>query len=74
MKNVGKLFIEMAVVGILLVIVSLGISTIQGENVLKLPHLNEMVKGVFITGAISHLLFEISGVNQWYVSQYKPLF
>ena len=73
MGNLSKLFVEMVVVGGALVIVSLAMSYIENRNVLRAPHLKDMVMGVFISGATLHFLFEAVGVNEWYVKQYTPL-
>jgi len=68
-----KLLVEMVVVGVSMVLVSLLISIAQQENVFQKPHFWPMVQGVFTTGAITHLFFELAGINQWYAKQYKRL-
>lgn len=73
MANLQKLLVEMVAVGAALVVVSLMLSSIQGENVREAPHLKGMVMGVFLSGALLHLIFEAGGVNDWYVKQYTPL-
>ena len=73
MVNLQKLLVEMAVVGAALVVVSLVLSSVQGENVHEVPHLKSMVMGIFLSGALLHLIFEAGGVNDWYVKQYIPL-
>jgi len=69
-----RLLVEMAVVGLCMVFVSLLYSVVLGENLRKISHLWPMIYGTFVTGALVHLLFEVTGVNQWYVQQYTPLF
>lgn len=68
-----RLIIEMSVVGLCMVIVSLVYSVLLGEDLRRISHLWPMICGTFVTGAIVHFLFEISGANQWYVNQYTPL-
>lgn len=64
----------MIVVGISLVLVSLVISKLQGEKLaMNSPHFKPMVIGVFLSGAALHFFFELMGLNEWYVRQYKPL-
>lgn len=63
---------EMIFVGVALVIVSLGINLLSGESISS-KHVKPMIKGIFMTGAIAHLLFELFGVNAYYVKHYKPL-
>ena len=73
MANLSKLFVEMVLVGLALVVVSLTISYIENRNVLRAPHIKSMVIGVFLSGATLHFLFEVAGLNEWYVKQYTPL-
>ena len=68
-----RLILEMAVVGAVLVIVSLVIAKLEGTD-LKAKFIGPMVWGVFLTGALTHLLFEIAGANEWYAKQYTPIF
>lgn len=68
--TITKIIVEMIVVGISLVIMSLLITTMQGEDVTKLPHLQDMIFGTFVSGASLHLLFELVGLNKWYVDNY----
>ncbi len=69
-----RLLIEMVVVGIGLMIVSIVVAKLMGEkNVLSSPHAKDMLLGVFFSGALFHLLFEITGLNKWYADNYKPL-
>lgn len=70
----AKLIFEMIVIGISLVLISIFISKIQGEDIFNAPHLQDMVIGTFTSGAALHLLFEISGVNLLYSQNYKPIF
>lgn len=69
-----RLLVEMSVVGLCMVLVSLVYSVVLGENLRKISHLWPMIYGTFVTGALVHLLFEVTGVNQWYVQQYTPFF
>ena len=72
--NLTKLAIEMIVVGISLVVVSAVVSKQQGEeNLSQSKHWKDMVMWVFISGALLHFLFELFGINEWYVKRYKPL-
>jgi hypothetical protein len=40
------------------------------QNLRKIFHRLPMI---YVTSALVHLLFEVSGVNQWYIQQYTPL-
>ena len=76
--DLKQLFIEMVVVGFALVVISLAISylsdIIQKRKVVFFPdHFWGMVNGTFLSGALFHFICEITGVNQWYVNQYKRL-
>lgn len=72
--NLHRLLIEMIVVGASLVAMSLLVSKLMCEkNVLTSPHSKDMIIGVFLSGAFLHLIFEATGVNAWYVANYKPL-
>jgi len=73
MNKIVRLIIEMIVVGLSMVIASLVISILQGENILKIEHLYEMTKGVFMTGALVHFVFEVSGMNEIYSKNYSRL-
>tara|TARA_B110000285_G_scaffold145937_1_gene162902 strand:+ start:498 stop:791 length:294 start_codon:yes stop_codon:yes gene_type:complete len=73
MNKLLRFLFEMTLVGLSMVFVSLFMSVLQGEDILALPHLRAMVQGVFLTGAVTHLLFEITGLNKLYVGQYTPL-
>lgn len=73
-----QLIVEMIVVGVGLVLISLLVSyisdAIQGKPIVFVPpHFSGMVIGTFISGALFHLICELTGINQWYVNQYKPL-
>ena len=73
-----QLIIEMIVVGLGLVLISLLVSyvsdAIKGKSVIFVPpHFWGMVNGIFISGALFHLICEITGINQMYVNQYSPL-
>jgi len=63
----------MLVVGAALVVVSLAIAKLEGTS-LKAKFIGPMVWGVFLAGAVTHLLFEITGANEWYAKQYTPIF
>ena len=76
--DLKKLFIEMTVVGFALVVISLTIGylsdVIQQRTVVFFPdHFWGMVNGTFLSGALFHLICEVTGLNQWYVNQYKRL-
>lgn len=73
MNSIFRLILEMIFIGIAIVLVSLSISILQEENPFKAPHLYRMVEGIFLTGAITHFIFEVSGLNAWYVRNYRPL-
>ena len=59
MKPILTLFTEALVVGILLV----GLYYILSQYYKPLP-------AVFLSGAIFHLLCEITGINRWYAKTY----
>ena len=75
----GKLLVEAFVVGLLVVIVGLivhfAIKKIKPDLCPRdcagwnANHIMEI--SLFLTGALTHLVCEFSGVNQWYVNQYK---
>lgn len=72
--NLQRLLIEMVVLGISVVAMSLLVSKLMGEkNVLSSPHSKDMIIGGFLSGALLHLVFEATGINEWYVHNYKPL-
>ena len=78
MVNIGKLILEMGIVGIGLSIVGLLVGygmDFAGDGTAALwpPHAVSMVLGTFTTGALMHFLCEWAGVNAWYVRQYVPL-
>ena len=73
-----KLGIEMLFVGVGLAIIGLLISYVM--NYIQYgtfewpPHIWGMLIGTAISGALFHLLCEVTGLNQWYVNQYQPIF
>ena len=76
--NVGKLLVEMAIVGaglaVLGVLVGYASDMLRNGKINFAPaHLTSMVVGTAVTGALFHFLFEYFGWNEWYVKQYKPL-
>ena len=71
--NLPRLVMEMAIVGIVAAVVSLGLTVLGGKDPRKLPHLRSMISGVFWTSAIAHFLLEATGATKWYVKNYKPL-
>ena len=68
-----RLILEMFCVGLALVAVSLGIALLEGQS-LSDRFIWPMVSGVFLTGAATHLLFEVSGINEMYARYYTPIF
>lgn len=74
MANYTKLMIEMFVVGCSLVLMALALEYAQGRKIASnTPGVREMVTGLFVAGALLHVVFEGLGVNEWYVRQYTPL-
>ena len=71
--NIPRVVMEMAIVGIVTAVVSLGLTVLGGKDPRKLPHLRSMISGVFWTSAIAHFLLEATGATKWYVKNYKPL-
>ena len=71
--NLPRLAMEMLLVGVAMVIVSLGLTILGGKDPRKLPHLGSMVSGVFWTSVMAHFILELSGITKWYVRNYKPL-
>lgn len=61
-----RLSVEMAVVGIAIVIMLL---LVNGGNTTDV----RMLRNVFLSGALLHLVFEAMGWNEWYVKHYTPL-
>ena len=74
MENIQRLLIEMFIVGIITTavfwIVSRVLFAITKQEACS-PF--SIVKELLATGAMAHLVFEVSGVNAWYVRHYKPL-
>lgn len=83
MRTIGsvdsQLLIEAFVVGLMVVVVGLIIHTILvkvkpdlvGANCEGWNKHHIMEICLFLTGAATHLAAEFSGLNQWYVNQYK---
>ena len=71
--DIRRLIIEMIFVGLSLVIVSLGITIIEDQS-LKSLYIWPMIRGVFMTGAAVHFIYEILGINAYYAKNYKPIF
>mgnify|MGYP001307643570 CR=1 FL=1 len=65
-----KLLFEMLFVGAALVFVAQGIELLSTG---KISSNQKMIKGTFVAGAAFHFIAEWSGLNAWYVRQYKPL-
>ena len=70
------MLLEMFVVGAALVVFSLIVeyigNTIRGKKT-RWPPNPEMIRGVFVTGALFHFVFELTGLNELYAKNYKPL-
>ncbi len=73
-----RLLTEMLFVGATLAIMGLLVG--YGTDVLMRrrvkwapPHLKSMLLGTFATGALYHLVAEVTGLNAWYVKRYEPL-
>ncbi len=74
-----QLLVEAAVVGLLVVVVGLIVHFLVNKaRPQQTPdHCKDWNKNhimeicLFITGAMTHIVCEYSGVNQWYVNQYK---
>lgn len=64
-KKISTIMIEAIVVGVLLVFLFLLVDKI----IPKAPK----TALLFITGALFHIICEISGVNIWYVKEYAKL-
>jgi len=76
MPSASRIVIEMAVVGIGLAVLGLLVSyamdLMYKRKVVWWPeHGTEMVFGTIATGALFHLICEITGVNKWYVDNYN---
>jgi hypothetical protein len=59
MKSVALVSFEALVVGALLVLIFMGVSRYMS-----------VVPAVFVSGAVFHLLCEVTGVNAWYARNY----
>jgi len=72
MKSFSTLLIESIFVGILLVII---IGLVYGitYNQVNMTLTNVAII-IFISGALFHLLCEITGINIWYAREYCKLF
>jgi hypothetical protein len=70
------MLLEMFVIGAALVVFSLIIdhlgNKIRGKKT-RWPPNPEMIRGVFVTGALFHFVFELTGLNAIYAKNYKPL-
>jgi H+/Cl- antiporter ClcA len=78
MNNIVKLLIEMVVVGVCLAILGLPVSyAFDYYNDRRInwwpKHVYGMLIGTFATGALFHFICEVTGLNEWYVKQYKRL-
>jgi len=63
MKNYSKILLEAIVVGLLLIIVF---------NIVKYVLIEKnLIIQIFISGALFHILCEITGINIWYVKDYN---
>jgi len=82
MPSPYKLIIEMILVGLIVVVVSLSVEFIEtiiqnymtgkgNQAIFDRPYIMSMIRGVFITGALTHLLLEITKVNKYYAKNYK---
>jgi hypothetical protein len=65
--------IEGSIVGLLLVILFSLISfLLRNNNLIKNKNI-QLYLSLFISGALFHILCEYTGVNVWYVKNYKEL-
>ena len=82
MVSAKRLFIEMNLVGFILVAVSLFVDLVEmlihnyiigkeSQPIFGRPYIMSMIRGIYITGALTHLLLEISDVNRNYAKNYK---
>jgi len=76
--NIPKLLFEMFFLGVSFALLGLLVSYIfdvmQGKKIDWWPkHVYGMLVGSATTAALFHFIFEIAGLNEWYVKQYKPL-
>lgn len=74
-----KLGIEMLFIGVGLAIIGLLVGYVMnyiqhGTFEWWPKHVWGMLIGTAISGALFHFLFEVTGLNQWYVNQYQPIF
>lgn len=56
-----ELFVEALVVGVVMLALDTGLSTVLKNHMLT----------VFLTGFMGHLLFELIGANKWYCAHGK---
>lgn len=73
-----KLLKEMIFVGITLSLLGLVVSyigdVINGKKIEFWPeHAWSMLVGTAVTGGLYHFIFELTGLNEFYVKQYYPL-
>lgn len=68
-KSISKLLIEASAVGVILLFIFAFVMYIYNK---KTPDSNTVVLLV-VSGGLSHLLFEYSGLNQWYSVEYCKL-
>ena len=72
MIGLRTLALEMIVVGIGLVLVSIFITLIESavKRESQFQQIGPMISGVFVSGAVFHLICELTGLNKWYVARY----
>ena len=78
MNKLVQLAVEMFVVGVGLAIISLPVSYAQdfvhGRKIDYWPkYVWGMLIGTAISGGVFHFLFEVTGLNEYYVKNYKRL-
>lgn len=66
-----RVFIEATVIGILLALLYIFLGKLMGLP--SRSFATPMLRAVALSGALFHVLFEVTGLNRWYAKQYVKI-